>query len=151
MPSRRWLLTAAFGYVDARFRRFRNGGGLGIDYDGNRLPLTPKYNLDLSAQYSLPLGNGLRLSLRGEFSRVGGFFTDASEARPTFRVPGHQLVDASILLRASDDRWQLSAWGKNLAGARYYTDARRDVLFHADTVIYGPPRTFGASFTLRYR
>ena len=150
MPSRRWLLTAALGYVDAQFKRFRNGGGVGIDYDGNRLPLTPKYNANLSAQYSLPIGGGGWLSLRGEFSQIGGFFTDASEARPTFRVPGHHLLNGSILLRPSGDQWQIAIWGKNLAGERYYSDARRDVLFHADTIIYGPPRTFGATFALRY-
>jgi iron complex outermembrane receptor protein len=151
MPSHRWLLGAALGYVDARFKRFRNGGGLGIDYDGNRLPLTPSYNVNLSAQYALPIGRDTSLSLRGEFVQVGGFFTDASEARPTFRVPPHHLFNGSIALRPSDDRWQLSIWGKNLAGARYFIDAGRDVLFHADTIIYGPPRSFGATMVLRYR
>ena len=150
-PTQRWLLGAAFGYVDARFKRFRNGGGVGIDYDGNRLPLTAKYNLNLSAQYSLPLGPDAWVSLRGEFSRIGGFFTDASEAQPTFRVPGHHLFNASMVLRPSGDKWQISVWGKNLAGAHYFTDARRDVLFHADTIIYGPPRTIGATIALRYR
>src|SRR5207302_569941 len=70
MPSHRWLLGAAVGYVDARFQRFRNGGGVGIDYDGNRLPLTPRYNLDLSAQYSLPVGPDASLGLRGEFAQI---------------------------------------------------------------------------------
>jgi iron complex outermembrane receptor protein len=149
-PSDRWLLGAALGYVDARFKRFRNGGGPGIDYDGNRLPLTPRYNINLSAQYSLPVGHDTSLSLRGEFAQVGGFFTDASEARPTFLVPAHHLFNGSIALRPSDDRWQFSIWGKNLTGTRYITDARRDVLFHADTIIYGPPRTFGATIALRY-
>jgi iron complex outermembrane receptor protein len=149
-PTSRWLLSGALGYVDARFKRFRNGGGLGIDYDGNRLPLTPKYNLDLSAEYSLPVGRSARLSLRGEFVQLGGFFTDPSEARPTFLVPGHHVFNASIALRPSGDSWQVSIWGKNLAGARYFIDARRDVLFHADTVIYGAPRTVGVTLALHY-
>jgi hypothetical protein len=66
-------------------------------------------------------------------------------------VPAHHLFNGSIVLRPSDDRWQVSIWGKNLAGARYFTDARRDVLFHADTIIYGAPRTVGATLAIRYR
>lgn len=149
-PTRRWQLSGAFGYVDAHFRRFRNGGGIGIDYDGNRLPLTPKYDIDLAAQYSVPLARGTTLAIRGEYVRVGSFFTDPSEARPTFFVPGHQLINASLALHPAGDQWQVTLWGKNLAGARYFSDAGRDVLFHADTVIYGPPRSFGATIGLRY-
>jgi outer membrane receptor protein involved in Fe transport len=78
-------------------------------------------------------------------------FTDPSEARPTYFVPGHQLVNASLTLHSADDRWLVSLWGKNLADAHYFIDAREDVLFHADTVIYGPPRTVGATISLRYR
>ena len=72
-----WLsLTANYGYNDASFDSFKNGGGPGVDFDGNRPAEAPKHNLNLGIATDFDLGFA-RLKVQGDYNFRSQFFSNS--------------------------------------------------------------------------
>jgi outer membrane receptor protein involved in Fe transport len=140
---------ASIVYLDAQIDRFSgiNGGGTPGVYDSTRMPLTPKYQTSANLDYRFPLSEGLNASF-------GGNVTYRSKTNATignefaFELPGYTLVDLRAGIGASDDKWRVQLWGKNILNQFYRTNVVR---FQDSVIAYtGYPATYGATLSVRY-
>lgn len=135
-------LTGNFGYTKATFDEFKNGGGLGVDFDGNRLALSPKYTLNLSAEYQFQVSDSIAGYIRGDYSYRSGVYHNPDNIKPVSYSPGYNLVDARAALQFNDGQWELAVWGKNLFNETY--EATKWITFLGTPATqFGAPRTYG--------
>jgi iron complex outermembrane receptor protein len=135
-------LTGSLGYTDATFDSFKDGGGIGVDFDGNRLALSPKYTLGISAEYRFRFGRNASGYVRGDYSYRSGVYHNPDNVRPLSYSPGYDLVDARAALQFDDSHWELAIWGKNLLDEDY-ENTKWITFLGTPATQFGAPRTFG--------
>lgn len=146
-PVKNLLLTADLGYTHAEFDRFPDGGGPGVDLDGNRLPYAPRLTASAGASYSVPIGFG-SLDLSAQVSHKSGAFS-GPENIATQKLDARTTVDARLELVGDGRHWSLALWGRNLFDERWI-DNRVFDFFQTQLVEYGEPRTYGISGKLSF-
>jgi len=146
-PINDLILSANFGYTDATFDEFKNGGGAGIDFDGNRLPLSPKTTLSLGAEYHFQVSDNLGSYIRADYSYRGGMYHNPNNVKPEFYTAGYGLLSARVAVTLPIQGLEVALWGKNLTDKIY--DVNKWVTFLGTSASqYGPPRMYGVE--LRY-
>ena len=148
-PVRRLSLRAGVGFTDATFRRDVPVIGFRA---GDRLTDIPRWTQSGSADYEVPIGDGLGIVLHADGRRVGSSITGFGEGE-LVRRPAYTLVNASAGLAGS--RWELSLFVRNL------TDATPVYAWEFSTspavggspdflnAVVGEPRTIGVRLTTR--
>jgi iron complex outermembrane recepter protein len=157
-----WFLRANYGYLDAEYKEFVadiDGGAVLEPTDNSNLTPrnTPKHSFGLSTTYTMPVGSGnlqgvLAYRYRDEIE------VDLVSQQPTALPPegtqgiGHidSIIDVSaqISYMFSEDRFRITAYGKNL------TDERE---LHNQTIggiatrgYWNEPRTYGIEFAASF-
>lgn len=148
-------LSVSGTYLDAKvtkpFISYNAQGAFG-DFDGSKLPYTPRATLVGDAQYSWNISGGRK-------ALVGASVTYNSEAQTTFatpalpetnyNMPAYTLLDLRAGISAADDSWRLLFWGRNVTNKFYITN-----IADANDSRYryvGMPATYGVTLTLRTR
>lgn len=140
-------LWAGYGYSDSSFDRFRDGGGVGVDYDGNKTPDAPARSYSLGLQFSYPLGDIGELSASADYSYRGAFYSNPNNLSVN-RIEDYEQFNARIGVDSADDTWSVFLWGKNLADTAAMTE--RSVSFlGVQRAAYLEPRSYGV--TAKYR
>jgi len=134
-------ISGGWGYADARFDEYKNAGGEGINYDGNRLPWAPKNEYNIAVEYNQAIGNLGNLFLYGEFVYQGNFYCVADNDPVLSFVDSHELLNARVGFNLADNLLGISIWGRNLLDKVYLLD--NSPAWGKPSVWYGPPRTFG--------
>ena len=114
-PVNRLLLTAAYGYTNARFVDFSNGIN---DYSNKRVPYAPENTINASAQYSLRIGDGfLRyITFSADASAVGKiYWNEQNDSSQDI----YCTLDAAV--RLSGKNYSLTLRGQNLTDTDYAT------------------------------
>lgn len=146
-PADNLILTANFGYTDATFDTFKDGGGEGIDFDGNRLPLSPKTTMSFGAEYHFDISDALGSYIRADYSYRGGMFHNPDNIKPEFYTSDYSLLSARAALLLTNSSLEIALWGKNLTDEVY--DVNKWITFLGTSVSqFGTPRTYGIE--LRY-
>ena len=128
-------LRAAYGLTDSEITRMEDPSVI-----GNKAPLVTEDTLNLGATWTQPLASGLNLTLRADFQRLGRTWWEPYNT--TSRDPV-SLLDARVGL--GDDRWTVTAWGRNLGDERYNAEfSPGGFLFRA------LPRRYGVEFNYRF-
>jgi iron complex outermembrane recepter protein len=144
-PVDRLILDLGVGYTNAEFKRFADGGGPGIDLDGNRLPYAPRLTATGQARYTVPLSFGPKLDLSADWTYRSSSFS-GPENLSRQRIDGRHLVGARAALVGGN--WEVAAWVRNLFGERYIENRIFD-FFQTAVVERGERRTYGVTATLR--
>ncbi|MBE9549606.1 MAG: TonB-dependent receptor [Proteobacteria bacterium] len=146
-PVNDLILTANFGYTDATFDSFKDAGGEGIDFDGNRLPLAPKTTMSLGAEYHFDISDAVGSYIRADYSYRSGMFHNPDNIKPEFYTSGYGLLSARAALLLNNSGLEVALWGKNLTDEIY--DVNKWVTFlGSSSSQFGMPRTYGIE--LRY-
>ena len=146
-PWRQLDLTLAYGFTDARFRRYRPGlrdaQGRPVDYAGNRIPYAPRHTLAAAADYTFAVGRKWleRIVLHAGMQGAGAI---AWNERNSLRQPFYALLEAAV--RFEHRRYAIDLRSENLGGRRYDT-------FYFESignafVQRGRPRTFSIALNL---
>jgi iron complex outermembrane receptor protein len=145
----RWLqLSGSYANYDAEYVDYVDPEG--IDLRGTRLARTPEWTLTAGALVTVPLTNGGSIRLRGDYRTRGAVFNEAP-ADPVAGVrPGVDMVDMRLTY-AAPRNWDFSIFARNLLDRAEIQYISPQVILEQRPVIYGPPRTIGASFTVRFR
>jgi outer membrane receptor protein involved in Fe transport len=149
-PVREVRLNVGGTYTDSKIRAgFANFTPLGQagNFDGEALPLTPKWQTNASVDIERPLSGELN-------AFAGATLTYQSKSNTSlgnlalFELNAHTVLDLRVGLSSSGDRWRVSVWGKNVTNTRYRTNA----LHQIDTIVRyaAMPATYGVSFIVRY-
>jgi len=138
-------ITGSVGVLDAKYTSFKNAGGLGIDFDGNRLTGAPRLTGTVAAQYERPLTDTLSGVLRGEVTQMDYIYTDTANSRDL-----RQRVNAQLNARVGvqSDRWGFYLWGKNLTDELILGGGTKVITVTARGVNVG--RTFGLEARARF-
>lgn len=119
----------------------------GTDLDGNTCRRTPKHAFGIAANLDQPVSEGIHFLLGGDFQYTGANFFDNPNT-PILKFASETLLNARIGLRDSDDKWELTAWAKNLTNELNYTSKME--LFGTIYSTYIPPRTYGVTARFRF-
>ncbi|KZX52708.1 hypothetical protein A3711_07290 [Erythrobacter sp. HI00D59] len=135
-------------YLDSEVEEsYVTPGLIGVpgDIKGSELPLTPKWQVVASADYSFPISNRLQA-----FVGASGLYHSSS--LPAFRpgqyvLPSYTTLDLRAGIETDDGRYRLEAWGRNITNESYLT-----MIGHADTLfsLTGMPATYGLTFRTRF-
>ena len=115
-------------------------------------PDTPEWSGSAFADVTVPVGNDLRLSVRGDaYAQSGVWFSSTGNSlNPGTHIPGYGTVNFRVGLEDTKSGWSVSANLKNAFDRTYYVGGIGfSSLFAVNTVIPGAPRTY--SVEARYR
>jgi iron complex outermembrane receptor protein len=148
-------LTAMAGYIRGKFERYLAYDPVSktrVDVANQRVfQNTPKWTFGITPTFTAPVAGG-RLSFTPSVSHRSAY-SQFEIPSPLLDENGYTLIDASVSWTSANERFQLSAHGRNLGDERYRIGGYNfpGALF-ADSVIgfFGPPRTFTVSAELRF-
>jgi outer membrane receptor protein involved in Fe transport len=155
---------AAFTYLDAKIDEFTGfiytdaaGNPIITNFAGTRMPFTSKYQFNLNGNYEANLNSTLKgfigasVSYRSDtVAAIGGDADPPGLISPyqnIFRIASYTLVDAQFGVKAANDKWTASIFGKNLFDKYYWNN-----VISANDIIArytGMPATYGVTFSIR--
>ncbi|WP_369300999.1 TonB-dependent siderophore receptor [Pseudomonas sp. N2-5-1-1] len=114
-PLKGFRLLGGVMYIDSELTHTTNG-----TYDGNRAPATPKYNVNLGAEWDVPTLEGLTLTSRGIYS--SSQYLDQSNVK---EIDAWNRIDvgARYAFKVDDKHITLRANIENVADKRYWSSA----------------------------
>ena len=139
-------LSAGFGLLSTELGQFVSGSG--IVPKGNRLPDAPRFSMNLAAGYEGEVSDRIGFRLGTSARYQSDAFTSALND-PLLFSDSYWVVDANAAL-FDKGNWQVSAWVRNLADARYVTQGLNQLVFGNGFRVYGAPRTFGLTLTKEF-
>ncbi len=135
-------LFAGYGYIDSKIRKLQSAP----QFEGNRAPYSAKYNLNAGAQISYPVTDKFDLNARGEYTRTGSIWYDASNLAGSKRTPV-DLVNARLSL--ASDALEFGIFGRNIFNKKYNTEAI-PLLSIVQATFKAPRRTYGVEARYRF-
>lgn len=151
-PFDGFTITGGLGYLHATFDSFEDGGGPGVDFDGNRLADAPRWTFSVAAQYEHDLGGAGSIFARGEYSHRASTFSRASNDMNSF-IDDFGLVNARIGYRTADESLGIELWARNLTNEEYINDRGTPPLgglLGQTGRNFGAPRTYGVRVIGRF-
>ena len=114
-PLKGFRLLGGVMYIDSELTNTTNG-----TFDGNRAPATPKYNVNLGAEWDVPTLEGLTLTSRGIHS--SSQYLDQSNVK---EIDAWNRIDvgARYAFKVDDKHVTLRANVENVADKRYWSSA----------------------------
>lgn len=161
-PLERLTLSASVTYLDAKIKDYEGTIGQEIlpnglreevksSFRGAGLPYTPNWQYSLKGVYDFSLSDSLdafiALGVDGQTESISILTIDADD-KSLYRIGTYNLINGSIGIKSSDDRWQAMIWGKNITDKRYW----QNTMLAFDTVgrYHGRPAEYGISISYRY-
>ena len=153
-----FTLDGQFGYLDATFDEYITGDPLtldgagnidNIDVSGNQLTQAPKTTWRIGGTYETELSNGGGITLAADLSGKSKiYFTpfnieQASQDATTF-------LNASIRYDDPDDRFSLTAWGKNLTDEFAFSSVFAVSTGRSFQATLQPPLTYGVTAGVKF-
>ena len=152
-------VAAMFGYINADFKEVSSfvlnpDGTIGqVDVsDTWNFQNTPKYTFAVTPTWTQDLGSSGQISVTPSVSYRSDY-QQFEVPNPLLDENGYTLVDAAIVWTSANDRFQVSAVGRNLTDSRYRIGGYNfpGALFGNSVIaFYGPPRTFTLTGEVRF-
>lgn len=152
-PTRGLNLSMNATYLNTKitdtFQTFNAQGAFG-DFEGSRLPYTPKVSLVADAEYEHPVGPNLEIFGGGSVtynSATNTTFVTNSLGAPFYNLNSYALVDLRLGVGASDGSWRAQVFGRNITNKFYVVNASNsnDVTARFP----GMPATYGITLSFR--
>ena len=122
VPTDRWYITAAVGYLDAEYDELdpsvsegSNATPILIDY---KLVNTPEWSAALGAAYTIDLSDWGTLTPRVDWSFHDEQFNDSINTPQLFQ-DDYTLLNAAITLQTNDGRWESTLAFRNITDEEY--------------------------------
>ncbi|WP_347269971.1 TonB-dependent receptor [Rhizorhabdus histidinilytica] len=121
--------------------------GLQRNFDGSRLPYTPKWQAVADARYAWPVGDRLSAFVGGHLTYHSGTNAQLGGV-PVVAIRAYTLVDLNAGIESVDGRWKAMLFGENVTN-KYYWNSANSI---SDVVVRyaGMPARYGVSFSFQY-
>jgi len=122
-----------------------------VDLTGNKLPNSPESSVNLFADYTQMLDNGMSVVFHLDYFWQDEFYTRTFNTDADV-VDSWAVSNAAITLYSEDQTWNIKAWVKNLQDdnnitGHYTTDAVSGLF---SNVFIMEPRTMGVTFNMSF-
>jgi iron complex outermembrane receptor protein len=114
--------------------------------DGNPLPNAPEYNVDLTARYDQPLGNGGRAFIAGDFN-IQGYTQFVLYKTKEFTANGNFEGGLKIGYAAPNDAYEFAVFARNITGEKNL----KGVIENYMAAVFNEPRIIGVSLSGKFR
>ena len=118
LPTDNLSLTLNYSFIDAYYNEFRDAGGPGIDFDGNKLDDTAKHNIYAAADYQADVTGSIYLTVHADFTYRGARFNDRANTDAA-RISARNFFNARIGLINDDTGLELYIWADNILDKKY--------------------------------
>jgi len=162
IPSTWLTLNAQYSFLDATYDEYMardNFKNTNVfvqdapveDLSGKRLSRSPRHSANLGVTLSTDIG---RFGLGMARFRLEGSYTDDIYFRefnlPIEQQEAYYTFDAYLSVDSANEKLSLSFFGKNLGDERYQVGQIPFDTIKYYGAYYGPPRTIGASLSLKW-
>jgi iron complex outermembrane receptor protein len=135
-------------FTQARFDEFKNGGGLGVDYDDNYLPYAPEHSYFVAIDYSRLLFQSAEVYGHIDYGYTGDYFSNPNNT-PDNAIPHYFSANARLGINI-DTHWDISLWMKNITDE--INLRQRSVSFlGVPRGLYNPPRSYGLAINYAFK
>ncbi|TXG93333.1 MAG: TonB-dependent receptor, partial [Rhodocyclaceae bacterium] len=142
-PVEGLTLRGVLGYQDGKYKKY-TAANAGYDLASAPLDRAPKWQWTADAVYSLPVSDNLKLTFNGNVAYTGRNLNTQAIDDPlgnTF-LNARTLVNGSITLAETENKYYVRLVGKNLTDKRYRVGIQNVAGLWLNSQ-YGPPRYFG--------
>lgn len=168
IPVKNLTLSASFEYLHARFDSFPNGVvsvyspgcapgqtncQIAADLSGFKLPYAPPFSVSVVANYLHPTSIG-DFNFNVAYSHGGNYYHDADNGVGQLDSSWNQqrnlnLVNTSLRWTSTNDRYDVTLWGRNITGQKYFSVANETTA--SSQWGPAPPATYGVTFGVHLR
>ena len=120
-------------------------GGLFAQIDGNPLPNAPRWNLDATARYDVPLGNGGRVFAATDWN-VQGYTNFVLYRTREFYAKGNFEGGLKIGYTTADDAYEVAAFARNITNEKNLKGA----IENYRAAVLNEPRIIGISVSGKF-
>ncbi|MCR5879242.1 TonB-dependent receptor [Phenylobacterium sp. J367] len=121
-----------------------------VQLEGNTLTQAPRWQYNLSAQYTVPVSDNLNLTARADYKWQSRTYFDIYN-NPQNSQAAYGLLNGSVELASRDRAWALLAWIRNAADERYISQGSAGSgATPAVTGSMGLPRMYGVTITHQF-
>jgi len=113
--------------------------------DGNPLPNAPRWNLDATARYDVPLGNGAKLFAATDWN-IQGYTNFVLYRTREFYADGNFEGGLKIGYTTPDDRYEVAAFARNITNEKNL----KGVIENYMAAVFNEPRVIGVSLSGRF-
>jgi iron complex outermembrane receptor protein len=138
------------GILDAEFTSFPDAAGVGVNFDGNRLPNAPEFTGAIWVDYHLTLPSIYgAVDMYGEFSHRDASFTSARNNQALDGITSRDVFNARMTYVPDTGNWSAGLWARNLFDEDYTDLHGRDFLGN-QFVRRGAPQTWGGEIKVAF-
>lgn len=140
-------LNGNYAYLDSEINDFILSTFNGeLDLSGSTLRQAPKHKSFISAELNYPLADSSHILFNMNYhytdEQRGDYINQQVVIKPL------KLVNSRLTWRSNDEKYQWSLWGENIFNRKYI--AHSYVLGPGIIGVWGSPRTFGLTFTMKF-
>lgn len=141
IPWKNLSLSAAWAWQDVRYDEYRNGGGVGIHYDGKRVERAPESEYSFAVGYQIQIGRLGVVKINADFIHKDGYYINPHNKLYSL-VPGYELINGRIGFQTIGNSISVYLWGRNLTNKLFILETSY-LFLQVPFAWYGLPRTFG--------
>ncbi|GGD81189.1 TonB-dependent receptor [Croceicoccus mobilis] len=143
-------LRGAVTYVDSKVKEFTgiNNERILADYSGSSLPFSPKWHVVADVNYERPVSAALNAFAGANLLYNSSTNSTLGDA-PNSVIDSFTTVDLRVGIKAADDAWSFSVWGRNVFDEYYWTNqfVTQDVVVRYAAM----PASYGATVKFEFR
>lgn len=151
-------INGSIGYIDAYYTRLdpavaiTSGAVPGLQAGaqvGSVLPKTPKLKVNLSPRVELPLGNGGKVVVLGDWTHTAKNWNNVERTYALLR-PSTDLFNASISYTDPSNKYSFTVGGTNLSNERYVASGSSIPASGVIAGVYSRPREWYARVGINF-
>jgi outer membrane receptor protein involved in Fe transport len=148
-PFQGFSLAPSVTYVDSEVRRYEgfNNDGIFLDQSGFPINFTPKWSVNVDANYSHPINDNLTAFIGANLS-YRSKTTSGIASSALFQIDSYTLLDGQFGVEGGNGKWKAWIFGKNITNKYYWTN----VVHTGDVTVRFPamPATYGVAASFKY-
>ena len=113
--------------------------------DGNPLPNAPKWGLNATARYDVPLASGAKLFAATDWN-IQGYTNFVLYRTREFYANGNFEGGLKLGITTADDKYEIAAFARNITGEKNL----KGVIENYMAAVFNEPRVFGVSVSGRF-
>lgn len=140
-------INNTFGWLDSKITSEISSAGVSLK--NNSTINSPRWSYAVNGSYTAAVTDEYQLTVSANANWRSSQYLEANNS-PNSREGGYWVAGARASIGPSDERWSLAAWVKNLTNTHYRTYVNDLPDFGFLLNVYGLPRTYGSTFTVKF-